>query len=145
MIRVTAPGRGGIIGNPSDIYGGTVVSCTIGERADVTVSASPKLILDVYGHFEVIDSDDKLEYDPELHFLDVAKAVWRYLRQSRFVAEGRLDPAATFHVRASSNIRSEKLTPGSDARSTPSDGAKAWSGPDRSGRLARATTTNCAR
>jgi galactokinase/mevalonate kinase-like predicted kinase len=104
MVRVTAPGRGGIVGNPSDIYGGTVVSCTIGERADVTVASSPRLILDVYGHFQVIDSEEKLQDDEELHFLNVAKAVWRYLRKSEFVDQGRLDPDATFHVRAQSNI-----------------------------------------
>jgi len=104
MIRVTAPGRGGIIGNPSDIYGGTVVSCTIGERADATISSSPQIILDVYGHYQVVDSPEKLEYDPQLHYLDVAKAVWRYLMKSRYVDEGLLDPQSTFHVRAQSNI-----------------------------------------
>jgi len=104
MVRVTAPGRGGIIGNPSDIYGGTVVSCTIGERADATVSAGPKLVFDVYGHYQVIESEDQLEYDPETHFVDVAKAVWRYLRQSEYAQTGPLDRDAAFHVRAQSNI-----------------------------------------
>jgi mevalonate kinase len=104
MVRVTAPGRGGIIGNPSDIYGGTVVSCTIGERADATVSPSPKLIFDVYGHFQVIETDEQLECAPDLHYLNVAKAVWRYLRKSEYAQDGRLDPNATFHVRAQSNI-----------------------------------------
>lgn len=104
MVRVTAPGRGGIIGNPSDIYGGTVVSCTIGERADATVSASPALIFDIYGHYQIVDTEDKLEFCEELHFLDVAKAVWRHLRRSEFVEQGLIDPLATFHVRAQSNI-----------------------------------------
>ena len=104
MVRATAPGRGGIIGNPSDIYGGTVVSCTIGERADATVSASPRLIFDVYGQFEEVVSEQQLEFDPELHYLDVAKAVWRYLRKSEYVDRGLIDPTATFHVRAHSNI-----------------------------------------
>ncbi len=106
MIRVTAPGRGGIIGNPSDIYGGTVVACTIGECADVTVSSSPRLIFDVYGHFQLVDSEEKLANDPELHFLNVGKAVWRYLRQSEYVGTGpgRIDPETTFHVRAHSAI-----------------------------------------
>ena len=106
MIRVTAPGRGGIIGNPSDIYGGTVVSCTIGERADATISASPRLIFDVYGHFQVIASEDKLADDPDLHFLNVAKAVWRHVRRPEAQLPGRhkIDPDATFHVRAQSNV-----------------------------------------
>jgi galactokinase/mevalonate kinase-like predicted kinase len=104
MVRVTAPGRGGIIGNPSDIYGGTVVSCTIGERADATVASSPVLIFDIYGQYQVIDTPDKLAYDPDLHYLDVAKAVWRYLRTSEYAEKGLIDPGATFHVRAQSNI-----------------------------------------
>lgn len=38
-IRITtdAPGRCGIIGNPSDIYGGTVVSCSVPARNRVTI------------------------------------------------------------------------------------------------------------
>lgn len=104
MIHVSAPGRGGIIGNPSDIYGGTVVSCTIPERAEATVTASPKLIFDIYGHYQVIEDEADLEFDPQLHYLDVAKAVWRYLRRSRFAQHGDLDPDATFLIRAQSNI-----------------------------------------
>ena len=33
MILASSPGRAGIIGNPTDMYGGSVVSCSIGERA----------------------------------------------------------------------------------------------------------------
>jgi len=104
MIHVSAPGRGGIIGNPSDIYGGTVVSCTIPSRAEASISPSPKLIFDIQGHYQVIESEADLEYLPELHFLDVAKAVWRYLRRSEFAVRGLIDPRATFLVRATSNI-----------------------------------------
>ena len=32
-IEVTAPGRCGIVGNPTDMYGGSVLSCTVQERA----------------------------------------------------------------------------------------------------------------
>ena len=35
--RATAPGRCGIIGNPSDIYGGAVVSCSIPARNECTL------------------------------------------------------------------------------------------------------------
>ncbi len=104
MIHVSAPGRGGIIGNPSDIYGGTVVSCTIPERAEAVVAESPKLIFDIYGHYQVIETEADLQYSDKLHFLNVAKAVWRHLRRSRFVEEGRIDPEATFLIRAQSNI-----------------------------------------
>lgn len=104
MIHASAPGRGGIIGNPSDIYGGTVVSCAITERAEAVVSDSPRLIFDIYGHFAEIDSPEQLEFDEELHYLDVAKAVWRHLRASDFARQGLLDAEATFHVRAQSSI-----------------------------------------
>ena len=33
MIEASAPGRCGILGNPSDIYGGAVLSCSLAERA----------------------------------------------------------------------------------------------------------------
>lgn len=115
MIHVSAPGRGGIIGNPSDLYGGTVVSCTIAERAEALISPSPTLTFDVYGHFQVLHSEADLGYAPDLHFLDVAKAVWRYLRRSDLVASGLLDPAATFHVRAGSNIPLQAGCAGSTA------------------------------
>ncbi|MGD9496794.1 MAG: mevalonate kinase [Armatimonadota bacterium] len=104
MTRATAPGRGGIIGNPSDMYGGTVVSCSIAERAEATVSASPRLIFDIYGQWAEISDDSALEFDPELHFLDVAKAVWRYLRRPEHGYTELIDPNATFHVRAQSTI-----------------------------------------
>jgi galactokinase/mevalonate kinase-like predicted kinase len=115
MIHVTAPGRGGIIGNPSDLYGGTVVACTISERAEASVSHSSLLTFDVYGHFQVLREEADLEYLPDLHYLDVAKAVWRYLRKSDLAREGRIDPAATFHVRAGSNIPLQAGCAGSTA------------------------------
>ncbi|MCD6360455.1 MAG: hypothetical protein J7M38_06260 [Armatimonadetes bacterium] len=104
MIRASAPGRGGIIGNPSDMYGGTVVSCTIAERAEATVTSSPRLIFDVYGQWAEIKSEEELQFDDELHFLNVAKAVWQYLREPSHGFTDRLDPDATFHVRAQSAV-----------------------------------------
>ena len=38
-IEASAPGRCGIVGNPSDMYGGSVVSCTTQERAHCKLSA----------------------------------------------------------------------------------------------------------
>ena len=104
MVHASAPGRGGIIGNPSDIYGGTVVSCAISERAEAVISESPRMMFDIYGHFAEISSPQDLEFVPDMHYLDVAKAVWRYLRKSEFAEKGLLDPNATFHVRAQSSI-----------------------------------------
>lgn len=104
MVHASAPGRGGIIGNPSDIYGGTVVSCSITERAEAVVSASPRLILDIYGHYQQIMSEDDLQPQEGLEYLDIAKAMWRFLRRSEYVEQGLLDPAATFNLRAQSTI-----------------------------------------
>lgn len=104
MTRATAPGRGGIIGNPSDMYGGTVVSCSIAERAEAAISSSPRLIFDIYGQWAEIACEGDLQYDPELHFLDVGKAVWRYLRNPQHGFTDRVDPNAAFHVRAQSAI-----------------------------------------
>jgi galactokinase len=33
MIVATAPGRCGVLGNPTDMYGGSVISCSTRERA----------------------------------------------------------------------------------------------------------------
>ncbi len=45
MIRASAPGRCGIVGNPTDIYGGSVLSCSIPLRATVTLEKSDCLTL----------------------------------------------------------------------------------------------------
>jgi len=39
-IVATAPGRAGIIGNPTDGYGGSVISCTLDRRARVVIEDS---------------------------------------------------------------------------------------------------------
>lgn len=46
MIIFSAPGRAGIVGNPSDMYGGSVISCTTLERAYVSVESSDRLLLE---------------------------------------------------------------------------------------------------
>lgn len=46
-IRFSAPGRAGIIGNPSDLYGGTVISCAIPLRARCQLEPSERLIFQI--------------------------------------------------------------------------------------------------
>lgn len=41
----SAPGRAGIVGNPTDIYGGCVISCSVGMRAKVVITPHPTLSL----------------------------------------------------------------------------------------------------
>ncbi len=45
MIRASAPWRCGIIGNPTDMYGGSVLSCSVTQRARVTLRESDVLTL----------------------------------------------------------------------------------------------------
>jgi len=42
----SAPGRAGIIGNPTDMYGGAVLSCSVGMRARVTITPASELVLE---------------------------------------------------------------------------------------------------
>jgi galactokinase/mevalonate kinase-like predicted kinase len=86
------------------MYGGTVVSCAITERAEAVVSPSPILILEVYGHFQQIATEEDLADQAGLEYLDIAKAIWRYLRRSGYADRGLLDPHATFAVRAQSAV-----------------------------------------
>lgn len=51
MLVASAPGRCGIIGNPSDIYGGAVLSCSIPQRAKCRL---------------VVGGEDRLPEDPRL-------------------------------------------------------------------------------
>src|SRR5579883_1450082 len=41
MIRATAPGYCAVIGDPTDMYGGSVIACSIKERACCTLDDSP--------------------------------------------------------------------------------------------------------
>jgi galactokinase/mevalonate kinase-like predicted kinase len=76
-IRVSAPGRVGIIGNPTDMYGGSVLSCTTQERAVVTVEDAPRLTLAAAGKELVIGGRDDLSLKRDLY--DVPKAVLGHL------------------------------------------------------------------
>ncbi|MEN3000828.1 MAG: hypothetical protein ABDI19_03175 [Armatimonadota bacterium] len=42
-IRYSVPGRAGIVGNPSDMYGGTVISCAVPLRARCTLEPADHL------------------------------------------------------------------------------------------------------
>lgn len=48
-IVYSAPGRCGIVGNPSDMYGGSVISCSTRERARVTVEDADVMEIVVEG------------------------------------------------------------------------------------------------
>jgi galactokinase/mevalonate kinase-like predicted kinase len=46
MLVASAPGRCGIVGNPTDMYGGSVISCSTRERAYVSLEPADGLILE---------------------------------------------------------------------------------------------------
>lgn len=106
MVHASAPGRAGIIGNPSDIYGGTVVACAVGERAEVFVREADGIVFDICGHVTHIQSDEDLRFDDSLPYIDVARSVWRYLigDDRRHLAGVTIDPAGGFHLRAETSI-----------------------------------------
>jgi len=77
-IVCSAPGRAGIIGNPTDMYGGSVLSCSVDMRARVTVTPDSKLILQTGEQQCPIGSRDDLR--PQGDRFDLARAVLEYLR-----------------------------------------------------------------
>lgn len=76
MIVSSAPGRCGIIGNPTDMYGGSVISCSTVERARCTIIDSPTLVLNVSGMVQTIESSDDLRLAG--NHLDIPKAILTY-------------------------------------------------------------------
>jgi len=78
VIHCSAPGRCGIIGNPTDMYGGAVISCTVPYRAHVCISPCDALELKTQGQIVRITGEDDLRLRGDL--FDVARAVLDYLR-----------------------------------------------------------------
>ena len=56
IITYSAPGRCGIVGNPSDMYGGSVISCSTRERATVSVEVNDVLEIVVEGSVRTVRS-----------------------------------------------------------------------------------------
>jgi galactokinase/mevalonate kinase-like predicted kinase len=88
----SAPGRAGIIGNPTDMYGGAVLSCSVGMRARVTVTPASELVLETAGQECRIASRDDLR--PRGDRFDLPRAILDYMH---------LPPLAC-HVRYESEI-----------------------------------------
>jgi galactokinase/mevalonate kinase-like predicted kinase len=94
MILSSAPGRAGIVGNPTDGYGGTVLSSSLAERASVRIVPAADCALDVCGERETIRGVADLKLTGG--YTDVAKAVLAALPAA--VTEHR------FHLFASTDI-----------------------------------------
>lgn len=78
QVVCSAPGRAGIIGNPTDMYGGAVLSCSMGMRARVAVTAASELILET-GE-ESLTISGQADLHPRGDRFDIARAVLGYLR-----------------------------------------------------------------
>jgi galactokinase/mevalonate kinase-like predicted kinase len=78
LMVCSAPGRAGIIGNPTDMYGGAVLSCSVGKRARVTVKPALSLVLETNGQECHINSRDDLR--PRGDRFDVVRAILDYMR-----------------------------------------------------------------
>jgi galactokinase/mevalonate kinase-like predicted kinase len=80
MIRASAPGRCGIVGNPTDIYGGSVLSCSVPRRATVILRPADSLILATGGQeLELRSSEDFVRHDD---LYDLPKVVLRVLHMA---------------------------------------------------------------
>lgn len=78
LVHCSAPGRCGIIGNPTDMYGGSVISCSIPYRAQVTIEPSDRLEIVTAGEKLTIQGTRDLSLNGD--YFDVARAVLDYLQ-----------------------------------------------------------------
>ncbi len=82
VVTASAPGRAGIVGNPTDMYGGSVLSISVRERAVVRIEESDALELTSGSERQVIRSREDLE--PQGDLLDLQRSA---------VLQFGLDPA----------------------------------------------------
>lgn len=94
VVETSAPGRAGIVGNPSDMYGGSMLSAATSERARCRVEPADVLTLNVGG--ETAAPKTALDLEPVGDRLDIARAAMTALD---------LDPAEEkFQLTASTDI-----------------------------------------
>jgi len=105
MIRASAPGRCGLVGNPTDGYGGTVISSSIAERAVVEITPADDIVLEICGHRENIGGRQDLALNGT--YADVAKAVFTMFDSA--ITERK------FHLKATTDVPFEAGLSGSTA------------------------------
>jgi galactokinase/mevalonate kinase-like predicted kinase len=106
VIVSTAPGRCGILGNPTDMYGGSVISCSTVERARCEIYDADVLTLEADGgEMQEVRRTDDLE--PRGDRLDLAKAVLKGM--------GVAPEEHRFHLRTSTEIPMQAGLAGSTA------------------------------
>jgi galactokinase/mevalonate kinase-like predicted kinase len=107
MIVASAPGRCGLVGNPTDMYGGSVISCSTKERARCTLDdETDTLVITVGGQSQTIVTAADLEFKDD--YLNVARAVLKAME---------IEPgiSAPFHLKAESEIPMQAGLAGSTA------------------------------
>ena len=78
MIQVTAAGRAGIIGNPTDGYGGTLISCSIKNRAVTTIEDNDVLLIkNSFGEVVLRWEND---FENKGDYFDIVRSVLRHLK-----------------------------------------------------------------
>ncbi len=107
MIKATAPGRCGIVGNPTDMYGGSVLSLSTRQRASCTLTEAAEMQITVSGQSQTLHSADDLTLRPG-DYLNVARAA---------LAALEINPAtdAPFHLSAMTEIPMQAGLAGSTA------------------------------
>ena len=96
-IEASAPGRCGIVGNPTDGYGGCVISCSLSERAHVVLNApTDELSVTVAGQTTVLAN--RADYRLKEDLFDCVRAVLAYLR--RFDLKFHMDVSTEIPVQA---------------------------------------------
>jgi galactokinase/mevalonate kinase-like predicted kinase len=105
LIVSTAPGRCGIVGNPTDMYGGSVISVSTRERARCTLVPSDALTLAASGATTTVLTTADLQKCGDK--LDIVRAVLAYFE---------IDPAmARFSLEVSTEIPMQAGMAGSTA------------------------------
>jgi galactokinase/mevalonate kinase-like predicted kinase len=94
LIVATAPGRCGIVGNPTDIYGGSVLSISTKERARCVLTSSERMRVNSSGDQAIFTRIADLSFSGNK--LDVVRAALKYFE---------IDPdTAHFSLELSSDI-----------------------------------------
>jgi len=87
MIHASAPGRCGLVGNPTDMYGGSVISCSTQERARCSLTPDANaLTVTVSGQSLVLRSTDDLTLRSGDYF-NVVRAALSALEINPFTAK----------------------------------------------------------
>ncbi len=98
-IRAHAPGRCGIVGNPTDMYGGSVISCSTQERAECRISPGGSGITLVNGEIsQTITDAAQLKLCGDM--LDIARSALQFFDVDPARTNMRLETATTIPMRA---------------------------------------------